>query len=510
MKKRYITIILAAVLSGGLTSCNDWLDVEQNTEKKAEHMFETYDGFKGALSGCYSDLIQSSLYGTKLTITDIEGLSSLWILDVGNSNYDDEMRTTAYFREHDYSHDLTEKAIRNIYAAFYNTIMEANMIIRAIPEYGRNIPDAKSRAVVEGEAYAIRALCQLDILRLFGQLPVGASKQVELPYSEIASIDDPVNYYSFEAYVKKLEADFDKAASLLKENDPVCTYTLEQLNNVGTEKYEDVKVNDDFMQSRQYRMNYWAVRALQARMYMYLGQTGKAHDIALEVINATTPDGKKVATLSSNTDYGFPPAEESVDHPRQYASPSESLFGVYMKDLSTLNKSLFGDTDPNSSAWPDRTYLMPEKMWEDLFSGLDKGTDVRMLYEWQNVKDLQKEPYYMLMKYAVKESGMIPIIRLSEVYLIAVEGAPSLEEANRLYTEYLKSKNSIAPTYASVDALKAELEKEYRREFFGEGQLFFYYKRNNTKRIWSNEDADMQENDYILPLPNTEFNSTKK
>ena len=49
MKKRYITIILAAVLSGGLTSCNDWLDVEQNTEKKAEHMFETYDGFKAAI-----------------------------------------------------------------------------------------------------------------------------------------------------------------------------------------------------------------------------------------------------------------------------------------------------------------------------------------------------------------------------------------------------------------------------------------------------------------------------
>lgn len=56
MKKKYLSILLSVVLMGGLTSCNDWLDVKQPTEKKAEDMFENYDGFKASLAGCYSNL----------------------------------------------------------------------------------------------------------------------------------------------------------------------------------------------------------------------------------------------------------------------------------------------------------------------------------------------------------------------------------------------------------------------------------------------------------------------
>ena len=67
MKKKYISIMLSATLALGMTSCNDWLDVEQNTEKQAGKMFDNYDGFKGALAGCYSDLVRTDLYGTRLT-----------------------------------------------------------------------------------------------------------------------------------------------------------------------------------------------------------------------------------------------------------------------------------------------------------------------------------------------------------------------------------------------------------------------------------------------------------
>ena len=52
---------IAALLACGFASCNDWLDVQQNTEKKADHMFDNYDGFKGALAGCYSDLLDIRL-----------------------------------------------------------------------------------------------------------------------------------------------------------------------------------------------------------------------------------------------------------------------------------------------------------------------------------------------------------------------------------------------------------------------------------------------------------------
>lgn len=511
MKKKYISMAIAALLACGFASCNDWLDVQQNTEKKADHMFDNYDGFKGALAGCYSDLLKSDLYGTRLTMTDIEGLACLWSLDVGNSNYTDGMLTSAYFREHNYSHDLTETAIRSIYGAFYNTILEANMVIKACPEHGQNIPEEDSRAVVEGEAYAIRALCHFDLLRLFGQLPVNATTQVELPYSEVTSIEDPLVYYSFDEFVAKLESDLNKAESLMKDNDPVFQYTMDQLNNIGAEGYEDVSVEDDFMYSRQYRMNYWAVKALQARMYMYLGQAQKAHDIAMEVINATTASGDKVVELSSATDYGRPDTEVTDDNPRLFASPSECLFSLYVPDLYGLARSLLNG-NKSSQAQGDRTYLLPQSMLNDLLQGLDAATDVRAQYLWAIINDGQQHYYGTTQKYYASEdspSGCIPMLRLSEMYLIAVEGASTLDEANDLYATYMKSKGSSPKAFTTTEEMRTELEKEYRREFFAEGQMFYYYKRNNVKHLWSKEDVDMREADYILPVPNTEYNTNR-
>ena len=59
--------------------------------------------------------------------------------------------------------------------------------------------------------------------------------------------------------------------------------------------------------------------------------------------------------------------------------------------------------------------------------------------------------------------------------------------------------------FKSFDDLKIELPKEYRREFFAEGQMFYFYKRNKTQRLWSNESMLMDEGLYIIPNPDTDF-----
>ncbi len=53
---------------------------------------------------------------------------------------------------------------------------------------------------------------------------------------------------------------------------------------------------------RQSRLNYWAVRALHARMALYLGETQEAHDIAMEIINAKGADGEPLMALSGASD----------------------------------------------------------------------------------------------------------------------------------------------------------------------------------------------------------------
>ena len=66
---------------------------------------------------------------------------------------------------------------------------------------------------------------------------------------------------------KKLIADLDKAEKLLKDNDPIFGYTFEELNAPSS-----VEIEDTYMCYRQSRLNYWAVKALQSRMYLYLGK----------------------------------------------------------------------------------------------------------------------------------------------------------------------------------------------------------------------------------------------
>ena len=69
--------------------------------------------------------------------------------------------------------------------------------------------------------------------------------------------------------------------------------------------------------------------------------------------------------------------------------------------------------------------------------------------------------------------------------------------------------HGISPTIlnslANMDEVQEFIINEYRREFFGEGLMFYTYKRLNAKEIlWY--DGNVTESTYILPLPETEYN----
>ena len=98
---------------------------------------------------------------------------------------------------------------------------------------------------------------------------------------------------------------------------------------------------------------------------------------------------------------------------------------------------------------------------------------------------------------------VIPLIRLSEMYLIAMESTTSLDEANQLYSTYMTARN-VAASALTQEALTTEILREYRREFFGEGQMFYTYKRLGTKSMLWKTDREVTEEDYVVPLPSSE------
>lgn len=103
------------------------------------------------------------------------------------------------------------------------------------------------------------------------------------------------------------------------------------------------------------------------------------------------------------------------------------------------------------------------------------------------------------------QKQVVPLIRLSEVYLIAMEAAPTLEEANRLYTEYMRARDVMVVDPLEESEVASTIEKEYRIEFWGEGQMFYYYKRHHTTRMKWKADREVTETDYIVPLPENEI-----
>jgi hypothetical protein len=102
---------------------------------------------------------------------------------------------------------------------------------------------------------------------------------------------------------------------------------------------------------------------------------------------------------------------------------------------------------------------------------------------------------------------MVPLIRLSEVYLIAAEGAPTREEALG-YINTVRAHRSCRNLEGDNFDLQETITAEFAREVIGEGQLFYYYKRLGMEQMISGTAASgtygMVLSNYVMPLPSSE------
>ena len=493
MRKFILYITLFATLS--LTSCYNWLDVKPEAQTDEKDMFKSVDGFKNALTACYIKLNSKNLYGLKLILTDIEYMAQHWTYS--ESNYRNEQELKDFKYENDYPKTL----MSTIYAEMYNTISQANIILKNVPEYKHVIVNEDIRALVEAEALAVRAFCHLDILRLFGQMPQNGTKQVSLPYAKTVSTA-PIPYYSYNDFTNLILADLDAAEALLKDHDPLFEYTFQELDNFYDTKNYNVELDDEFLGFRRFRFNYYAVKAMRARLSMYMGKKTEAYAAAKEVIDAVDKNGKKVLELAGAGDISN----------SNFALPSECILALSNYEIEDNIGDLFDRSDPKV------IYLTEKQFNNDLFAGQSTAVNNRVQI-WNRLPDNQGNIKPVLKKYdqpssttntdmevLASQKQVVPLIRLSEMYLIAIEAAPSLNEANALYIPYMKARN-VDATPLQQDQVTAEIMREYRREFFGEGQMFYMYKRLGVKNMLWKTDREVSELDYIVPLPSTEVNA---
>ena len=257
--KHSLYLILLAVLCW---SCNDWLSVSPKSQTKEEDMFETEEGFKNVLTGIYTGMCDRELYGAALTYGAVDVLGGYYEMGYGQMN---NIYYTLY--QYDYESTTSLDVIEPIWNKLYNLIANVNIVLRNVDAQSDVFTEDNYR-LCKGEALALRAFLHFDLLRIFGKSYVAGAQEEAIPYVENLELQiTPLS--TVEEVLNKIIRDLEEAAALM-ENDPIVTGEASNL----------------FLGNRQLHINYYGVRALLARVYLYKGDKANALLNAQSVISS--------------------------------------------------------------------------------------------------------------------------------------------------------------------------------------------------------------------------------
>lgn len=480
--KKFNSILIMLFFAGMFFSCKKYLTVNPKTQMPQDVIFSTEGGFKDALTGVYIQMKNNSTYGGALTQTTIESLTSSWDV-TSNSN---EQRIGLF----NYSDAGVQGSFESIWGQQYATIASVNAILSQIDAKKSVFTTPGLYEMIKGECLALRAYLHFDMLRLFGPVP-GNTASAMLPYVTVLS-NTPNAKVSYTTFQNALYKDLNDAESIIKSVDPIIQYSVSQLKNPSVNS--GFNPSDTFFAFRYLRMNYYAVKGLQARVYLWFNDNPKAYECAKLVIDAKNTDGTPKFRLGTIADYTA----------KDFVLTSEHLFGLYDFDMFNKYTSRYssGTYKKGSSESTIKTQLYG-----------NTGTDIRESSLWELITLQNGTKCYVIKKYQAAANNLvtsttdfkqIPMLRLSEMYLIAAEAAPYAEGV-----EYLKTfrtarniGNMVAP--ANPSALQTEIIKEYRKEFYAEGQGFFNYKRLNLPKASFLFAPSAATVNYVVPVPKTE------
>lgn len=456
MKKiRYILLFMFIC-----SSCAKWLDIQPVGKEDETKKFSTERGFKSALTGVYIQMKSPQLYGKNLTMGMLEFMAQNWKTNASQLD--------GFLSNYDYTNTDVEKLINDTYEQLYNTIVKINNIIAFVDN---GVLKDKEYALIKGEALALRAYIHLDILRLFGPIPGTQTKDDKILVYAKTVTKTPLPAVTWDEFTRCLETDLKEAERLLKNID------LESIPN------------DDFYKYRENRMNYYAVQALQARFYRWIQELPKASQYALNVI---THSGKTLSTT------------EDIAQRHDYISSKEILFAIHVYNLEEISEDFIYR--------PGGVSMNEKQLKKELFNS--DPTDVRISSLWKNVTETSSSRF-ILMKYkqgtgiSNNSKEQIPLIRLYEMYLIAIDNSEDPDEYNKWVKLLISARNvSQVPDLSTPESKNAFVQAEFHREFYGEGQQFFQYKLHGTKNIlWTNREGSRSI--YELPIPKSELNYIK-
>ena len=465
MKKILYIIIAGAVSLSSFTSCSDWFDISPKTDVKAEELYETEYGFMSALAGIYVSMTDGNVYGGNLSFSMLDNMAQLY--DRIPDGATDKNEIYQYERSTSGGYNTKEK-LAQIWLKAYNLIANANNLLKWLDKNGETaIANPETRSMIRGEALAIRAYVHFDLLRGWGPMGYAQTSDARstkcIPYRTVAdNTKQPL--LSAQEVVNKIVADLKEA----KEN-----LSFES----------SVSLAERTTQERRFRFNYHAINALLARVYAYAGDATNAVSCAKEVIDHC----------------GLSLKNDNQDDPILF---SETICGLNMFEMDVNLSSLFSIGDKIN-----QQYFCNFTTLNALFqiAGTESEDMRAKSAAFYRSSDDQKA---ISRKYIDNDNEVIPLIRLPEMYYIMCEMS-ALEDAAE-YINLVRNKRGISAskneTCSTEEERFAALEREYRKEFYAEGQYFFFLKsRGYTGTLSHSADVTLNRTKYVFLLPDAEI-----
>lgn len=489
-----------AILAASLSSCvNDWLDVAPSDGTDADAALTSSSDLAAARTGMYKALKGNSslvdYYGQQFFVYgDVHAGDDYQYNNLGGSNrasfyYDMNYQTASEFTSSTSSSNVAWKSP-------YIVIGRANRIIAAA-EGGALSDAAEAKATIDqyaAEAKVLRALAHFDLVRIYGK-----------PYTEDqgASLGVPL-------VTGVLESNAKPARSTVAE---VYTQVVKDLT-------EAISSNALATETEPGYVSVWGAKAILSRVYLNMGDYANALSVAEDIIKNIKNSG---AALWTRDQY-FKAWDASTPN------ESEFLFRLNVAG-STDNNDLNGIG--NLQQRDGYKEMVATKKFVDMLSADPNDVRNELFLPAKAEKEVAVYGTNKVFLNKLRGQGgnlrnvtIVPIIRLSEVYLTAAECAFRNNDKTKA-VEYLndlvKNRTTTEASLATVDNITLErILIERRKELIGEGQRYFDALRNNetitrytseADKGWHktlSKDAQSFDRDYfkaIAAIPQAEINA---
>ena len=459
--KSIYKVMGCAILAASLSSCvNDWLDVAPSDGTDADAALTSSSDLDAVRTGMYKALKGNSsfvdYYGQQFFVYgDVHAGDDYQYNNIGGSNrasfyYDMNYQTASEFNTSTVS-----------WQSPYVVIGRANRIIAAA-EGGKLSDAVEAKAKIEqyaAESKVLRALAHFDLVRIYGK-----------PYTEDqgASLGVPL-------VTGVLESNAKPARSTVAE---VYTQVVKDLT-------EAISSNALATETKPGYVSVWGAKAILSRVYLNMGDYANALSVAEDIIKNSG------AALWTRDQY-----LKAWDA----STPNESEF------LFRLNVAGSDDNNDlngigNLQQRDGYKEMVATKKFVDMLTSDPKDVRNDMFLPAKAEKEVAVYGTNKVFLNKLRGQGgdlrnvtIVPIIRLSEVYLTAAECAFRNNDKTKA-VEYLndlvKNRTTTVASLATVDNITLDrILIERRKELIGEGQRYFDALRNNETITRYTSEAD--------------------